>query len=87
MAIHEDMMQSLAACKPVCPKWGSKDGCKKGSRCRFSHDIPDPNADPFSVPYTDTRVAEDELRKITVRVPLTEALGQFFEENRTIVLG
>ena len=83
VALPRDMKESLAALKPACPNWGSEAGCKKGRKCRFSHDIPpDRDADPFTVPYMDTRVAEDGTLKMTVRLPIAQALAQFFKEHR-----
>ena len=83
----EDMMRSLAACKYKCPKYDSHGGCNKGRKCRFSHANEEPSAAPFSLPYMDTRVAEDGDRKMIIRLPLTQALMQFYKENRAIVLG
>jgi hypothetical protein len=76
-AIALKLLAAMANAVPACRLWGTSEGCKRGSKCRFRDD--DPIEDRREVTHHYSRHDIGDQMVIVLRVPLTEALQLHFK--------
>ena len=76
--VSSQMLQQLNALRQPCPLFGTPTGCKKGAKCKYSHE-----AEPTKTSKYFYSTFKDESGKehLVPRIPLTEALKLSFDEH------
>ena len=97
----QELINAAADKRPICPRWNTKRGCKKGRKCKLIHGRPGPPGDRThtlgDLPWTSVHSVKPDLDdesiaydKITLRPPLREAIQEYIKSKgltRNFLLG
>ena len=79
LKVPASLLEAVNALRPRCKFFGTKLGCRKGKRCPLLHDK---DYDSFRrLPNVTRHIGSDGKQFLSLRPPLTMALGQYWEQK------
>ena len=79
--VTSDMLQKLNALRQPCPFYGTAKGCKRGAKCKLSHDTESKKTSKERKYFYSIWKDESGKDHLVPRIPLTEALKLSFDEQ------
>ena len=79
--VTSEMLQKLNALRQPCQFYGTAKGCKRGAKCKFSHDTESKNTSKERKYFYSIWKDESGKEHLVPRIPLTEALKLSFDEQ------
>ncbi len=71
------LLQALKRAQPPCPFFATKQGCRKGRKCKLAHG----GENEDHIPHISCHVLGDGNSYITLRPPLMQGLERFFKDR------
>ena len=80
-----DLKDQLDVLRPVCPRWGSKKGCRHSQTCKFRHperDGHDPRQfSKHDLPHACRHTDAQGVDYIVARPPLAQAWDKYWQSK------
>ena len=97
-AVVQELINAAADKRPICPRWNTRKGCKKGRHCKLLHGRPGDRSNTLQdLPWMSVHSVKPDMDdesiaydNITLRPPLREAIQEYIKSKgltRNFLLG